>query len=400
MNFRYRGVIPASKSLMNRALICSSYTQDLQIEGHSSCDDVIKMQRALQVLAASSNRGTEQAVYDCGAAGTVLRFLSLRLSRLPGVHVLKGTERLMQRPQQDLLDLFKRLEVRYETSQEHLTLHSKGWQNLQEPVVVHRTVSSQFASGLLLNAWELPHDLHLQMSGEPMSEGYLEMTLKLVKQLGMNIQITSEGLLIPAHSRISQKKYQAESDLSSLFAIAAFAALNGEAHFESYPHPSLQPDSEFLEFFQRMGIEHELKSSTLTVSPTTRFKGLNASLKSCPDLFPVLAVLCSFAESPSHLHSASQLIHKESNRIAKTSELLSKAGIRNEPLSDGMIIHPGPKQFSQSSAFSYDTDHDHRLAFAAALLKSQGAPVHIEHPEVVNKSFPEFWQVVGLPPNS
>ncbi len=390
MTFKYSGTIPASKSIMNRALICSSYSEGLQLLGSSSCDDVVKMEAAIKLLK------NENAIYDCGAAGTVLRFLSLRLSRIPGTHVLRGTERLLQRPQQDLLDLFKRLDVGYELSKEHMTLHSKGWKNLSRPMIVQRTVSSQFASGLILNAWNLDQDLKLEMIGEPMSEGYLEMTLQLVQHLGMKINRTESGIIIEAGSEITKKKYQVESDLSSLFAVAAFSVLNGEAVFHHYPRPSLQPDSEFLEFFQRMGIMFEHNGNSVKVFPTKDFYGVDANLKSCPDLFPVLSVLCASAKTPSKLFGAPQLIHKESNRIAKVAELLTLIGVKNEALSDGMIIYPQTKDKSLIAAFDYDTDHDHRLAFAAALVKSQGYPIRIQNPEVVNKSFPEFWQVVGL----
>lgn len=394
MSFKYQGVIPASKSIMNRALICSSYQEGLQLEGSSSCDDVIKMINAVTLLKTKNSL----AEYDCGAAGTVLRFLSLRLSRIPGKHILKGTERLLQRPQQDLLDLFKRLGVNYELSKNHMILESKGWQNISEPILVQRNVSSQFASGLILNAWQLNQDLKLDMIGEPMSEGYLEMTLKLVESLGMNIQKSGTQLTIKANSQINKKNYQVESDLSSLFAVAAFAVLNGKAQFDHFPIPSLQPDSEFLDFFKKMNIPFELENGSLKIFPTKNFKGLEANLKSCPDLFPVLAVLCSFASTPSRLHGAPQLIHKESNRIAKVAELLNALGVKNEPQADGMIIHPQANNIQQVKSFEYDTDHDHRLAFASALVLSQKVPITIKFPEVVSKSFPEFWQVVGLDP--
>lgn len=198
-SFHYHGTIPASKSILNRALICASYAfesekhTNLIITGDSSCDDVIKMKEALAILkknlhGASSSSGLSSPNYDCGAAGTVLRFLSLRMSRIPGTHILKGTERLLQRPQQDLLELFKILGVGYELTKSSMILHTEGWKNINNPIVVQRSVSSQFASGLLLNAWDLPEDLILDMKGEPMSEGYLQMTIDLVSQLGMRIE--------------------------------------------------------------------------------------------------------------------------------------------------------------------------------------------------------------------
>jgi 3-phosphoshikimate 1-carboxyvinyltransferase len=388
---------------MNRALICASYSENLQLLGESSCDDVVKMKEAvLQLRSYSPNKspGSEQMTFDCGAAGTVLRFLSLRLSRIPGRHILKATKRLMQRPQQDLLDVFYRLGVSCELSENQMILQSEGWKNISEPLLVHRGVSSQFASGLLLNAWDLEEDLVLTMVGNPLSEAYLEMSLRVLQELGMKIEIrVHEGrqqYIVKAHSAINQGSYKVESDLSSAFAVAAFAALNGQATFENFPNPSLQPDFVFVDLLKKMGLAVDLSHDQLKIQAKGSFSGLEADLGSCPDLFPVLATLCAFASTPSRLYGAPQLIHKESDRISKVSELLTQLKVPHEKKTDGMLIHPKKIHARDLSGFSYDTDHDHRLAFAAALVKSQGFPIRILHPEVVSKSFPEFWKLIDF----
>jgi 3-phosphoshikimate 1-carboxyvinyltransferase len=398
---------------MNRALICSSYSNELQLNGESSCDDVIKMKAAIEALKKYKPTTTydpSSVVFDCGAAGTVLRFLSLRLSRIPGYHILRGTPRLMQRPQKDLLDLFTRLGVKYELQDEKIILNSQGWKNISDPIEVQREVSSQFASGIILNAWNLKDDLVLKMVGHPISEGYFEMTLQVVKQLGMKVEVLNKTdhqlCTVKTDSHINIKSYDVESDLSSTFAIAAFATLNGQAVFENFPSPSLQPDFEFVNILKKMGITVELKSNELTkkelltVQSVNSYNGVEANLKSCPDLFPVLALLCAFATSDSRLYGAPQLIHKESDRISKVSELLTFIKIRHEKKSDGILIYPNNYSYhthkQEILPFTYDTDHDHRLAFAAALVKSLGFPITIRHPEVVTKSFSEFWTIVNI----
>lgn len=381
---------------MNRALICSSYSKDLELIGSSSCDDVIKMQQAIQLLKNYSPGSEFEVAFDAGAAGTVFRFLSLRLSRIPGCHKIKGSRRLMQRPQQDLLDVLTHLGVNYELTDESLIMYSEGWKNISRGIEVNRNVSSQFASGIILNAWMLNEDLTLKMHGNPISEGYLEMTVQVVKDLGMNITQKDSEYTIKAKSCINQKKYSVESDLSSLFAVAAFAVLNGKAEFENFPTSSLQPDIEFLNILKKMDVPITLDNNTLKIYPPKILSGVEVDLGSCPDLFPVLATLCAFASTKSRLYGAPQLIHKESDRISKISELLTKLKVPHQKTSDGMIIEPKQMNNKYISEFEYDTDHDHRLAFSAALVKSQNIPIKILHPEVVSKSFPEFWQVVGL----
>src|ERR1700722_19543828 len=91
----FLGPIPASKSLLNRALIIRDYFPSLRLRGDSDCEDVRHMRTALQALAVGQP-------IDCGDGGTVLRFLALRASRLPGEHRLTGSPRLFSRPQEEL----------------------------------------------------------------------------------------------------------------------------------------------------------------------------------------------------------------------------------------------------------------------------------------------------------
>jgi len=202
-------------------------------------------------------------------------------------------------------------------------------------------------------------------------------------------------VLIPAHSKIQARHYRIESDLSSSFAIAAYAALNGEATFLNFPFQSLQPDKVFVKILEKMGAGVEIKPDQVRIFKKSSLHGVHWSLRDCPDLFPVLSTLCAFAKGPSRLDGAPHLVFKESNRIQKTAEILSHMGVATEILSDGMEIHPPQNLVIPSRPFDYDTDHDHRLAFAAALLRSQSYPIQILHPEVVNKSFPEFWDILN-----
>ncbi len=390
--FCFSGIIPASKSNFNRALICASYGQGISLRGESSCDDVKKMKEALSQLG-------ENTAYDCGSAGTVLRFLALRLSRIPGQHILKGTERLMSRPHDDLHDIFSQLNIKMELHSDRLLILSpEGWKPKNNILNVNREISSQFASGILLNSWDLDFPLRIQWHSGGVSEGYWQMTAQVVKDFGMELTQDSFGVTVLPHAKTKIQFYNVESDVSSAFAIAAYAALNGEATFQKFPFGTLQPDVVFLQILEKMGVGIERRGEDAHVFQKTpghpNLKGINWNLHACPDVFPVLATLCGFAKGYSRLDGAPQLIFKESNRIQKTAELLNKTGIKTKILSDGIEIHPHEGLGKPNSAFGYETDHDHRLAFAAALVASQKYPIHILHREVVNKSFPEFWDIL------
>ena len=229
------------------------------------------------------------------------------------------------------------------------------------------------------------------------------MTLELLKQAGMQIRSepTQDGsgdtiYVIPAHSEVTAKEISTEPDASSAFAIAATGvARAGLVEIESWPELSLQSDAVFPGLLTQMGCTSSSKNGWLQVDcrERTLLKPIDFNLLDAPDLFPVLAVLCSIAEGRSRLFGAPHLAHKESNRIAKTAELVKALGRKVKILPDGLEIE-GRSELKFPPSFRYSTDHDHRLAMAAAVARSAGAEIEIQEPKVVDKSFPGFWRAI------
>lgn len=388
--FRFQGTIPASKSLMNRALIVQSFESELKLLGDSSCDDVVHLRKSLKGLKKGK-------VFECGEGGTTLRFLAFRVSREAGSFLLKGTARLLSRPQKEIQKILKQLGVEVYFEKNGIRVISEGWKDPSKPVVVSAKDSSQFLSALFLNSWGLDFDLKIKVRGGITSESYFLMTLNLLKDLGLKCTLRDSVFVVPRGQKVQVKKYQIEPDLSSLFSVASFAAISGKADFHNFPQKSLQPDMAFTKIFKKMGIQSSQKSHQLVVKSPNKLKPVRVNLQNSPDLFPVLAVVCSFSSGKSILFGAPQLAFKESNRIAKTAELLRKAGVVCWPRKDGIEIQ-GQAGACKPRRFSFDPDKDHRLAMAAAIFKYFGQNIKIKDPDVVCKSFPEFWQYVGVRP--
>ena len=389
--FRFKGEIPASKSILNRLLIIQSYAENLTVIGESDADDVVKMKSGLKQILKG-----EPA--DCGAAGTTLRFLSLRASRLPGTHHLSGSLRLFERPQTETARLLSQLDCEAEIRLQRMTLRGQGWQQPEGELIVDRSASSQFASAVILNAWNLPFDLKLRFAGAQVSESYLAMTIRLCERAGMKIDREGHDLLIiRAGSQVTATELRAEPDASSAFAVAALAvARTGEAVIEHWPSESLQPDAVFPVLLAQMGCEVQTRGTSLVVtrSESMPLQTLEFDIKNSPDLFPVLSVLLALASGKSKLFGAPHLAFKESNRIQAITDLIKGIGRRARPLADGIEIDGKPDSVFPAS-FRYSTDHDHRLAMAAAVAQAAGAKIEILDPKVVNKSFPGFWRIVN-----
>lgn len=385
LTYFFDGNIAASKSLFNRALIVQSFCPPLQLLGESESDDVRFMQKALTELHSRKD------LY-CGFAGTTLRFLAFRCSREKGQFVLSGEPRLFARPQRELVKLLSQLGSEVRLKDDRLEIDSLGWKLRGDGVFIDGSESSQFASGVLLNTWNLDKDFFFSVSGDLVSEAYFRMTLELVRSFGLIVEQNASDFFVKAGQKPMGKSYEVEADVSSAFAVAALAVFKGPARIRNFPRQSLQPDVFFISCLSQMGVEVKQTDSGLVISPPRELKALTADLKNSPDLFPVLAVLCAFADGPSQISGVAHLRFKESDRLAKSVELLHLLGAEMQVVDDVVTITP-PAASAALKVRHFHPDKDHRMAMAAGVAMAAGAKIDLEQPEVVSKSFPEFWSL-------
>jgi 3-phosphoshikimate 1-carboxyvinyltransferase len=390
--FYWRGSLGASKSLYNRALVARSFFPQLKIHGLSYSDDVKYLISALEQFHLGFSE------FDCGAGGTTLRFLMAHLSRQPGDYVIRGDQRLMSRPHGGLMRLLARLSVQVLSEDEGaIRISSQGWQIPQQTIDFPESISSQFLSAILLNAWDMPHELNIRYYPDQQSSlSYLHMTIGFLRALGMSIQDQAGLLTIPAQQRLRVSEVSIEPDMSSAFALSACALSGGEISIHDFPQSSLQPDFQFIEILKSMGADIQLNSAEriLHVRQTDSLLPVELNLRNHPDLFPVLAILLTRAQGVSTLSGLESLAFKESNRLQNSMDLIAQLGFQCRYQNKKLMIQGEPKkQPNQLEEFS--PDHDHRMAMAAALACRQGAKINILDPEVVNKSCPEFWEILA-----
>ena len=467
---------PVSKSLYLRALIVQSYFPAFQIQinqNDTPCDDVLYMKKALQQLKAWKTKKTvsdQKLIIDCGLSGAVLRFLALRVARGtilstgtasqtlnpayltnqnhsatkaagPSHFVLTGEKYLFERPLRELISTLGQLSCSAKAMPNSLHIKSAGWQVTGDAITVSIHRSSQFASALLLNSWLLPFDLYLSLEGNPVSSSYLQMTISFLRSLGMQITPLSSPLgagegkshnlsiskeyYIPKGQKISKWSYEPEQDMGCLFALSALTVKSetypdgGEVIFQDWPEKSLQPDFVFPSLLKKMGFKVLISKGNIKISPGPVIQPITYSMREAPDLFPVLSALCALSTGESRLYGAPHLCYKESHRLQKTAELLTKAGkkvqiltqgvlkgatLEDSPsykvhkkhekankisIKDGLIIS-GPVPSNKIPAFEFDPARDHRMVMSASVLKKLGLPIRILTPEVVSKSWPNF----------
>lgn len=390
MNFSFHGEISSSKSLFNRALVVQSFLNRIEIQGLTESDDVIHLKKSLQAFNAGDKN------FFCGDGGTTFRFLAMRVSRVPGAYKLHGSAQLFSRPMQALFDFFEQVGVGFTLSENTLHINTKGW---KVPLTVRSlsNESSQFLSGILLSGWSLPTDLRIEFSSSTPSIGYLDMTIKIMKYFGADIKYTSDGiksvLLLKANQQPLARSLQLEQDMSSLFTLASCAVADGEININNVSQESLQPDAIFFKYFRKMKINYDLSGNKFYIRKQNNYKNLEADLKNTPDLFPVLAVLVSRAIGVSVLTGLENLKFKESNRYQNTLDLLQRLNRKVEKIPNGVLIHGQSDIFCAEGDF--DPQGDHRMVMAGHLANLAGARLRILNKDAINKSFPEFWSIMG-----
>ena len=152
-------LLPASKSISNRALLINALIQNGNpIQNLSDCDDTQVMIKALT---------KEEEIIDILAAGTAMRFLTAYFSLTEGTHILTGTKRMQERPIQILVDALRQLDATIEYTQKegYPPLKITGKPLKGGRITIKGNTSSQFLSALLLIAPYLEEGLTLTIEG-------------------------------------------------------------------------------------------------------------------------------------------------------------------------------------------------------------------------------------------
>jgi 3-phosphoshikimate 1-carboxyvinyltransferase len=139
-----------------------------------------------------------------------------------------------------------------------------------------------------------------------------------------------------------------------------------------------------------MGCSVSQESRSITVRGAKKLSAIDIDMSSMPDTAQTLAVIAACAEGTTTIRGLSTLRVKETDRIEALHTELEKLGISSETGPDSLIVHGGAP--SGATIKTYD---DHRMAMSFAMLASKFSGIEIEEPQVVDKSFPNFWEMLA-----
>lgn len=397
-----RVTLPGSKSESNRALMIAAYGGfPAQVDRLSEAHDTQLLQSLLNTIAAS--KGTGPVRIDCEDAGAAARFLLPLLCGRPGTWLMTGTERMCQRPMAPVVDAMRQLgaEITYQRAEGHLPLLVKGKPMVGGTVAVDAFQSSQFVSALLMAAPMWKEGLRLHLTGREASAPYVAMTCAIMRHYGAEVQRHGPVLEV-APKPYQETRFEVAADWSAASYWYEWVALHGGRPLvlEGLRPDPLQGDAIVSRWYELFGVRTEFGPCGATLTKEEIIDNqcdihLHFDFSEVPDLFPAVFVTCVALHRPAVFTGVKNLRLKESDRVrCLVTELEKIYTFINIIGEDEISIEKSSLLYDvdwYKKRILFNTYSDHRIAMAVAPLKTFFSGLVIDHPEVVAKSYPNYW---------
>ena len=391
--------VPPSKSDVHRAIICAAMANGVSIISPVALSNDIKATigciKALGADAVLENNvltvdGTNMyknktALLDCGESGSTLRFF-IPIAAVGNINAtFVGKGKLPQRPIGIFTEALPKAGTVCKT-EGGLPLEIKG--QLKSGIFeIPGNVSSQFITGLLLALPILEGDSEIVLTSPLESVGYIAMTIRTMKQFGVNIDTTENGWHIKGGQTYKSCNYTTDGDWSQAAFFMVLGAIGGKVTVKGVAKDSTQGDKKCAEILARFGAKVTQLDNEVTVEKG-ELKAITIDASQIPDLVPVLSVCAAFAKGTTKIINAERLRIKECDRLKATAELLNNLGGKVKELSDGLEI-TGVSSLKGGNVNGYN---DHRIVMSAAVCAARSdEDITATFAMSINKSYPDFY---------
>lgn len=381
--------MPGSKSEANRMLVLAALAgKPVTLRAVAPGDDVQRMLQGLKVLGygvevlptnpasiiispRSANPPTT-GIVDCGNAGTALRFLTSLAAITPGEWTLTGDPRMQQRPIAPLVAAWRALGIEIHDHNGCPPVHLHGGSAQGGEVLLDASVSSQFASSLMLVGHALPCGLRLRWQGSLASEGYARWTVALLQRHGIRATLDASGATIDPGSLELPPEVTISGDWSSMGIWTCLSFLTG-----SRIRAANLPDD---------GHQADAKLDVL-LAQLRGNQPVHLDSRGVPDQFLNLAAVAAVRPAHTILQGDANLRTKECDRISAMAKELRKLGVTVSETVDSLHIDGG----TITHGACIDPANDHRMAMAFSLLGLLNPEISIENSDCVTKSYAHFF---------
>lgn len=394
--------IPASKSMVHRAIICASLAQGTSIVSNVTYSkDIDATITCMEALGACIEKKEDRCIIqgcdvtqrnsniccDCQESGSTMRFLIPLAALSPFKAVLQGHGRLLSRP----MDVYQTI-----FAHQGLSFKQKETIELQGPLqpghfLIPGDISSQFITGLLLALPLLKKESTLEITEPYQSRSYVELTLQMLQTFGIHIDQTSPtSYVIPGNQTYHATNVNVEGDYSQMAFFGVLGAIQNRIMCKNMDPASRQGDKVILDFLKQGGATVTMGSEICIESGL--LNGQTIDLADCPDLGPILCVLAAYSTGTTKLIHARRLRMKESDRIEAMEKELKKWNVDITSTEDTITIH-GKPAYRCESPVQIEGHNDHRIVMAMTVFGlCADSPSLITGAHAITKSYPHFFE--------
>ena len=404
-------IIPPSKSMAHRALICAALSGEAcKISNIDLSNDIIATTQALIAFGAKFDYNSNSREFtvtpfsevansckaDCIESGSTVRFM-IPIAAALGINAtFIGSGRLPERPLNIYEDLLPTHGVKCKTLG-GLPFGISG--KLEAGVyILPGNVSSQFISGLLFALPLLNGNSKITLSSPLESKSYVNLTVQMLKRFGIEITENETSWEILGNQKYRAVDYTVEGDWSQAAFFLAMAALNpskDKIYIKGMDMNSAQGDKEAVNVFRKLGLTIENSDDVLTVynpkfaESFAGLAGFEIDAAQIPDMVPAISVCAALAKGETRIYNAQRLRLKECDRLLAMQQAINALGGNVEITEDGLLIK-GVEALIGGKA---NGENDHRvvMALSAAALRSKNSVV-VTDAHSINKSYPSFFE--------
>jgi len=380
----------SSKSESNRALIIQALCDEtITINNLSTSDDT----NTLKLLLDNYKNNN---FLDAQHAGTTYRFLVAFLSCQIGEWTLTGSERMKERPIKILVETLREngAKINYLEKDGYPPLLIKGANLDLSKIHIDGSVSSQYISALLLLAPSMEKTTKVSFTNRIISKPYINMTLAIMEYFGAKTTWKNGSILIEK-TPYKTNNLSIESDWSAASYWYQIVSFSNDSciEIEGLKKQSFQGDSEVANIFKQLAVETKYKKNSISISKgnSPQLRKIKLNLNNTPDLAQTIICTCAGLGIEATISGLETLVIKETNRLEALKKELRKFNIDLEIIENHTLYLKGKQTITQPIS-CIDTYNDHRMAMAFAPLSLVAGSFSINNPEVVSKSYPNYWK--------
>ena len=412
--------IPCSKSIAQRAILAAAFAKGRSVlENFEPCNDILGAVEVIRELGAEVSINGNTLVVESGGidslkgvsslfvgeSGLLTRLLipfAAYLSAASGGSEVEiaGHGSILKRNLGESAAALQAAGASCRSNGGHLPFNVSCNGGISGEITFSGKESSQIVSGFLMMLPLLKQDTTLTVL-EPASLPSIDLTIQALNRFGIRIDQTPAlpdkiTYNIKGGQKYTPAKMYMDADWSSAANFAVAGALLGGVTLQNMPLESSQADENILNLLQMYGysIRKELSGSLYNIMIGDRegdcTQDREASLKDCPDLFPIAALLACHQPCRTTFTGVDRLAQKESNRALTVYSELSKLGFDINIDGDKMYIC-GNSRHSTGETVLCNGHNDHRIAMAvyiASLLDER--EILLDNIKCIDKSFPSF----------